>query len=158
MPAVGALYPRYFAERGYWWWKAQEIAYALRPNHETVKILKETFESKPDVAVFQLRRTDKTQGCAVVYGKFSYTKKEAFEFLCIEGKNSPIKCKQEASAPKLKDFIEVLGKFRGEIPTSVQIVTDDSQIQTEISRISKKSIEFMKPEPAPKRIPDKVRY
>lgn len=70
MPAVGALYPRYFAERGYWWWKAQEIAYALRPNDETLKILKEMSESKADRAVFQVRRTDKTQGCAVVYGKF----------------------------------------------------------------------------------------
>ena len=40
----------------------------------------------------------------------------------------------------------------------VQVVTDDSQIEEEISRISKKGMTFMKPEPAPKRIPDKVRY
>ena len=57
------------------------------------------------------------------------------------------------------DFVDALGKFRkGSLkPTLVQIVTDDSKIQEEISRISEKSIEFMKPEPAPKRIPDKVR-
>ena len=73
MPAVGALYPRYFAERGYWWWKAQEIAYALRPNYETSKIIKEMFESKPERAVFQVRRTDKTQGCAIIYGKLLFT-------------------------------------------------------------------------------------
>ena len=49
MPAVGALYPRYFAERGYWWWKAQEIAYALRPNYETSKTIKEMFENYKNI-------------------------------------------------------------------------------------------------------------
>ena len=73
IPAVGALYPRYFAERGYWWWKAQEIAYALRPSYGTSKKLKETFDSNSSTAVFQVRRTDKTQGCAFIYGKFIST-------------------------------------------------------------------------------------
>ena len=76
----------------------------------------------------------------------------------MKGKNSPIKCKREASAPKLIDFMEALEKFQRETPTSVQIVTDDSQIHEEISRISNKDIEFIEPEPAPERIPDKVRY
>jgi len=74
------------------------------------------------------------------------------------GKNSPIKCKREALAPKLTDFLEVLEKLRRGTPTSVQIVTDDSQIHGEIARISNKDIEFIEPEPAPERIPDKVRY
>lgn len=70
MPAVGALYPRRFASRGYWWWKAQEITYALRPSFQTSKFLEERFKNVPlgDIAVFQVRRTDKTQGCASIYG------------------------------------------------------------------------------------------
>ena len=70
MPAVGALYPRDYADRGYWWWKAQEITYALRPSYETLKILNNKVDSVPDRAVFQVRRTDKTQGCAAIYGMF----------------------------------------------------------------------------------------
>ena len=70
MPAVGALYPRHFAERGYWWWKAQEIAYALRPSKQTLEVLENKFGEKlRNSAVFQVRRTDKTQGCSMVYGK-----------------------------------------------------------------------------------------
>ena len=70
MPAVGALYPRRFESRGYWWWKAQEITYALRPSSETSKFLEEKFKDIPlgDIAVFQIRRTDKTQGCSTIYG------------------------------------------------------------------------------------------
>jgi len=77
---------------------------------------------------------------------------------CFKGKNSSIKCKKEASAPRLIDFVEVLGVFTNDTPMIVQVVTDDSQIEEEISRISKRGMTFMKPEPAPKRIPDKVRY
>jgi len=75
MPAVGALYPRRFASRGYWWWKAQEITYALRPRSETFSFLEEKFKDIPlgDIAVFQIRRTDKTQGCASIYGSLLYT-------------------------------------------------------------------------------------
>jgi len=69
MPAVGALYPKIFAERGYWWWKAQEISYALRPTYDTLKSVQRKYkDSLYNMAVFQLRRTDKVQGCAVVYG------------------------------------------------------------------------------------------
>lgn len=69
MPAVGALFPKRFAERGYWWWKAQEITYALRPKFHTLKILENKFGEKlRRMAVFQIRRTDKTRGCAKVYG------------------------------------------------------------------------------------------
>ena len=79
-------------------------------------------------------------------------------FIFFKGKNSPIKCKQEAFSPRLIDFIEVLGKFWNGVPLKkVQVVTDDPRIQDEISQISKEGIAFMKSEPAPKRIPDKVR-
>mgnify|MGYP007072305314 CR=1 FL=1 len=69
MPAVGALFPQDFSERGYWWWKAQEIAYALRPRSDTISYLQITHGGGPEkVAVIQVRRTDKTQGCLKVYG------------------------------------------------------------------------------------------
>lgn len=79
MPAVGALYPKRFAERGYWWWKAQEIAYALRPKLQTLKILENKFGEKlGSTVVFQVRRTDKTQGCTTVYGMYHQF------YLCIQ--------------------------------------------------------------------------
>ena len=70
MPAVGALYPKQFAERGYWWWKAQETYYALRPKSETMEIFNKSRSDIQDahVAVLQIRRTDKTAGCATTYG------------------------------------------------------------------------------------------
>ena len=69
MPAVGALYSKQFAERGYWWWKAQEISYAFRPKLQTLQILENRFgERLRNMAVFQIRRTDKAQGCSAVYG------------------------------------------------------------------------------------------
>ena len=71
MPAVGALYPRRFESRGYWWWKAQEITYALRPMRETLQAFHSKFENKlGNMIAFQIRRTDKTQGCAEIYGMF----------------------------------------------------------------------------------------
>jgi len=71
MPAVGALYPSIFADRGYWWWKSQEITYALRPRNSTREFLKYKFgKTSKDRVVFQVRRTDKTRGCASFYGKF----------------------------------------------------------------------------------------
>ena len=69
MPAVGALYPRKYAERGYWWWKAQEISYALRPLSDTLKAYEGKYGKETnDFAVFQVRRTDKTEGCDRIYG------------------------------------------------------------------------------------------
>lgn len=71
MPAVGALYPRRYSERGYWWWKAQEITYALRPMRETLQAFHSKFENKlGNMIAFQIRRTDKTKGCAEIYGMF----------------------------------------------------------------------------------------
>ena len=74
MPAVGALYPREFKERGYWWWKSQEITYALRPTVGTSSSLKrkqiENGWYEDAVTVFQIRRTDKTDGCKKSYGNY----------------------------------------------------------------------------------------
>lgn len=139
MPAVGALYPKQFAERGYWWWKAQEISYALRPKLQTLQILENRFAEKlRNMAVFQIRRTDKTQGCSTVYGK-----------------NSKIKCKREANAPQLFEFFQTLDNFAENTPKYIQIVTDDTQIHEEILGISEKRYWFLNIEPAPKRVPDK---
>ena len=85
MPAVGALFPKMFHEKGYWWWKSQEISYALRPTDKTLSTFKasllyEAADSRP--AVFQVRRTDKTNGCTAVYGKYSLSSKiKDFKFL-----------------------------------------------------------------------------
>ena len=157
MPAVGALYPKRFESRGYWWWKAQEITYALRPTSETFEFLKKNFKDIPlgDTAVFQIRRTDKTQGCAIIYGNGLFKEKNKHKDF-FTGKNSGIKCKKEATAPRLLEFMEALEKFSTDGPKSIQVVTDDSQISVEISSVSKRGYEFLKPDPAPKRIPDKV--
>jgi len=73
MPAVGALFPFQFSERGYWWWKAQEITYALRPKDITLEALETKMNrhshAVTERAVFQIRRTDKTEGCNKVYGR-----------------------------------------------------------------------------------------
>ena len=72
MPAVGALYPNEFKKNGYWWWKAQEITYALRPSDATnaafIKKQDEFGWNKNLISVFQIRRTDKTEGCSKIYG------------------------------------------------------------------------------------------
>jgi len=72
MPGAGALYPTLFKERGYWWWKAQEITYALRPTKSTVDELRKLQVQydwdESNITVFQVRRTDKTKGCQGTYG------------------------------------------------------------------------------------------
>ncbi|CAL6333957.1 fucosyltransferase [Bathycoccus prasinos] len=139
MPAVGALYPRAFASRGYWWWKSQEITYALRPKSPTLETLKDNFgKSIEDMIVFQVRRTDKTQGCSSIYGK-----------------KSAIRCKAEASAPKIVNYIEALDFFKRNYSTPILVVTDDAHIMEEISQLKENEYVFLHPEPAPKRIPDK---
>jgi len=72
------------------------------------------------------------------------------------GKHSGIKCKRESAAPRLWEFTEVLEKFLQGAPKLIQVVTDDFQVSEEISRISKVGFEFLEPDPAPRRIPDKV--
>ena len=84
MPAVGALFPKIFYNRGYWWWKAQEISYALRPTVGTksafMTMTRRHNSISPTYASFQIRRTDKTGGCDKIYGMylhllFSFKKK-----------------------------------------------------------------------------------
>lgn len=76
----------------------------------------------------------------------------------IQGKRSPIKCKREASAPKLMDFVTELKHFdqHEEITKYVRIVTDDVFIDKEIEKLETKLI-FLKPDPAPRRTVDKVK-
>ncbi|CAL6330950.1 unnamed protein product, partial [Bathycoccus prasinos] len=144
MPAVGALYPKKFSDKGYWWWKAQEIKYALRPKKQTTDV----FESKylhghEKFAVFQIRRTDKSDGCEKTYG-------DPFG----------IKCKKEANAPALSDFVDALRHFQTYDTGNfyrIHIVTDDANIRSEIQQILNVSYKFMRPEPAPRRLPDKDR-
>ena len=159
MPSVGALYPRRYSERGYWWWKAQEIRYALRPLPETLQAFHSKFENKlSNMIAFQIRRTDKTQGCAEIYGMSCYAFQLLKGIILISlGRKSVIKCKKEANAPKLSDFINSLKYFKVEQPILIQIVTDDFQIFDEMLALnSREKFTFLPPEPAPKRIPDKV--
>ena len=76
MPGVGALYPREFEEYGYWWWKAQEITYALRPKRSTLddlmKLQIQYDWNKSNITVLQIRRTDKTHGCKQTYGNYFF--------------------------------------------------------------------------------------
>ncbi|XRB21961.1 glycosyltransferase family 23 protein [Pseudoscourfieldia marina] len=67
----GAIIPPQYEHKGYFWWKAQEIAYVLRPTPATAKELKEKMRklgwtngnSDSDrVHGMQVRRTDKVAG------------------------------------------------------------------------------------------------
>ena len=81
--------------------------------------------------------------------------------MSIQGKRSGIKCKPEASAPKLTDFVKELvrfSKFMNFSDKYIRIVTDDEGIPHEIQALSEERFMFVKPEPAPKRVPDKVPY
>jgi len=58
------------------------------------------------------------------------------------------------------DFIKTLGAFEesGYEKKNVRIVTDDVFIMNEMELVSHPNYNFMVPEPAPRRIPDKVFY
>ena len=80
-----------------------------------------------------------------------------------QGEHSKIKCKSEAKAPQLIDYVQVLQTMMRYLGQSsafikVDIITDDINIQREIDRTVVTNMEFLKPEPAPKRIPDKVKF
>lgn len=80
--------------------------------------------------------------------------------MSIQGKRSGLKCKPEASAPKLIDFVKELvhfSKFMNFSDKIIRIVTDDEGIQHEIQALSEERFMFVT-EPAPKRVPDKVPY
>ena len=74
------------------------------------------------------------------------------------GRKNAIKCKAEAKAPKLTDFIDVLSSYERSLPKYILVVTDDIHILEEISQVQEKRYVFLQPEPAPLRIPDKVSY
>lgn len=73
----------------------------------------------------------------------------------MSGKHSPIKCRPEASSPRLSDFLKALNAYIGR-SSYIQVVTDDHHIFKEISETDAKGHVFLKPDPAPNRIPDKV--
>lgn len=143
MPATGALYPGIFKNYGYWWWKAQEISYALRPTLSTLEAFEELQGrqnwSPGNVTVFQIRRTDKTEGCSKFYGK------------------NTVSCKAEASAPSIFDFLREGQYFstRRNKNHKILIVTDDHNIHSELEAVQ--HFDFVWPEPAPQRVVDKVK-
>lgn len=49
-----------------------------------------------------------------------------------------------------------LGMYEGRAPKAIQVVTDDVHILKEISEVAGGGYYFLDPEPAPRRIPDKV--
>ena len=79
------------------------------------------------------------------------------------GEHSKIKCKSEAKAPQLIQYVQVLQTMMHYLGLSsesikIDIITDDNNIQREIDRTVVTNMKFLKPEPAPKRIPDKVKF
>ena len=75
------------------------------------------------------------------------------------GKSSQVKCKSEANAPSLVDFVNELKAIDGiaEIGVKkIEIITDDVLIQEEIKAVMDSTYKFIDPEPAPVRVPDKV--
>ena len=56
----------------------------------------------------------------------------------------------------LADYMNALKKFESKILRPILVVTDDVNIVKEISKVDRNGHEFLKPEPAPRRILDKV--
>lgn len=81
-------------------------------------------------------------------------------FQFYEGKHVRLKCKREASAPTLSEFVDVLRRFEkfGSKIRDLRIVTDDVHIQEEIKLSGITAYNIIDPEPSPTRIPDKVCY
>lgn len=125
----GGLVPKQYAKRGYFWWKAQEITYALRPTDETLRALaqhKVGLGWKPGMSVHgvQVRRTDKLS---------------------------------EAKPVALAHYIEELKEILASAPgvsiadgdPVVMLASDDVDIQKEATKV--KGIKFLKNAVAPKR-------
>ena len=79
--------------------------------------------------------------------------------MTLIGKKSQVKCKKEAMAPKLLDFVAELRNFElGERKVKyIRIITDDIFIEKEIEKLTSEYM-ILEPEPAPKRAPDKVSF
>ena len=56
------------------------------------------------------------------------------------------------------DYMNVLRMYGIDLPKSILVVTDDIHIMREISEVQEKKFIFLDPEPAPRRIPDKVNH
>ena len=85
------------------------------------------------------------------------TKVFSATFLTLIGSKSKIKCKAEAKAPTLLDYMNALKMYESKVPKAIQVVTDDVHIFQEISGTAENGYFFLDPEPAPRRIPDKVK-
>lgn len=53
--------------------------------------------------------------------------------------------------------MNALEKYKRKVPKPIQVVTDDVNIMHEISETEENGYFFLDPEPAPRRIPDKVK-
>lgn len=79
---------------------------------------------------------------------------DLFSLVAI-GKYANLRCKPEAGMPSLLEFIKEHQYFGKELQ-KVIVITDDKNIMREISSYSH-LINFVRPEPAPTRIADKVK-
>ncbi|KAK3256108.1 hypothetical protein CYMTET_34739 [Cymbomonas tetramitiformis] len=125
----GGLVPKQYAKRGYFWWKAQEITYALRPTEETLQALaqhKAGLGWKPGMSVHgvQVRRTDKLS-----------------------------EAKPVALAHYIEELKEILASAPGVAAAPgdpvVMLASDDADIQKEATKV--KGMKFLKNAVAPKR-------
>jgi len=135
----GALFPKQYAKRGYFWWKAQEMMYALRPTEDTKAALKEHknrigwSQDGTPVHGMQVRRTDKVEGKL----------KEADKVpVLIYAQKLRQMVESSASTPHLPPGA----------PLTVLLSTDDLKIKSEAAAVATKSnINFLANPPAPKR-------
>mmetsp|Transcript_21590 Transcript_21590/g.47393 ORF Transcript_21590/g.47393 Transcript_21590/m.47393 type:complete len:593 (-) Transcript_21590:346-2124(-) len=133
----GGLVPKQYAKRGYFWWKAQEMLYALRPTPSTVRALQEHKRAigwpadGTRVHGMQVRRTDKVEG------------------KLKEAEKVPV----DQYAEKLVMMAETRLKPNDQVPVkTVLLATDDPKIQAEAKEAEKKyGLQFLKILPAPKR-------
>ena len=76
------------------------------------------------------------------------------------GKNSKIKCKAESQIKPLSLFLNEIQHFKSfenQKKKYVEIITDDTSISNEIATVTDLQYVIRTPEPAPRRIVDKVR-
>ena len=92
----------------------------------------------------------------VIFSKIFKVRSITFNLFVPEGRKSAVKCKAEAHSPKIVDYMDALRMYDINLPKSILVVTDDNHIIREISEVQEKKFTFLDPEPAPRRIPDKV--
>jgi len=94
----------------------------------------------------------------VIFSKIFKVRSITFNLFVPEGRKSAVKCKAEAHSPKIVDYMDALRMYDINLPKSILVVTDDNHIIREISEVQEKKFTFLDPEPAPRRIPDKVNH